>query len=132
MASGWQGAPYFGTYGQELVSKPAISFKKSCGGVERVCCSCCPFSPHQTGAQKQRVPHQHGSTNISWCMQNPERVLPPTLVEWSSCFVAGDSSCGVSSRSSRMGRGSLLHCCSLTNDRFCTTSRSGRYRIFCR
>ena len=31
MASGWQGAPYFRRHGYELVSKPAISSKKSWG-----------------------------------------------------------------------------------------------------
>ena len=35
MTSGWQGAPYFSRYGQELVSKPAISLKKSWGGYRR-------------------------------------------------------------------------------------------------
>ena len=29
MTSGWQGAPYFRSYGRMLVSKPAISLKKS-------------------------------------------------------------------------------------------------------
>ena len=33
MTLGWQGAPYFRKYGRELVSKPAISVKKSWGGV---------------------------------------------------------------------------------------------------
>ena len=35
MASGWQGAPYFNKCGRELVSKPAISLKKSWGGYRR-------------------------------------------------------------------------------------------------
>ena len=35
MTSGWQGAPYFRRYGLELVSKPAISLKKSWGGYRR-------------------------------------------------------------------------------------------------
>ena len=40
MTSGWQGAPYFRSYGRELASKPAISLKKSWGGaiVERLEC----------------------------------------------------------------------------------------------
>ena len=33
MTSGWQGAPYLRGYGGELVSKPAISSKKSYGGL---------------------------------------------------------------------------------------------------
>ena len=32
MTSRWQGAPYFRRYGRELVSKPAISSKRSWGG----------------------------------------------------------------------------------------------------
>ena len=32
---GWHGAPYFRRYGRELVSKPAISPKKCCGGCRR-------------------------------------------------------------------------------------------------
>ena len=35
MTSGWQGASYFMRYGLELVSKPAISLKKSWGGYRR-------------------------------------------------------------------------------------------------
>ena len=35
MTSGWQGPPYFGRYGRELVSKPAISLKKSWVGYRR-------------------------------------------------------------------------------------------------
>ena len=35
MTSEWQGPPYFRRYGQELVSKPAISLKKSWGGYRR-------------------------------------------------------------------------------------------------
>ena len=35
MTSRWQGAPYFRRYGRELVSKPAISLKKSWGGYRR-------------------------------------------------------------------------------------------------
>ena len=31
----WQGSPYFGRYGRELVSKPAISFKKYWKGCRR-------------------------------------------------------------------------------------------------
>ena len=33
MKSGGQGAPFFRRYGRELVSKPAISLKKSWGGL---------------------------------------------------------------------------------------------------
>ena len=32
MTSGWQGAPYFRSYGRELVSKSAISLIKKSGG----------------------------------------------------------------------------------------------------
>ena len=32
MTSGWRRAPYFRSYGRGLVSKPAISLKKSWGG----------------------------------------------------------------------------------------------------
>ena len=35
MTSGVQGAPRFRRYGRELVSKPAISFKKCWGGYRR-------------------------------------------------------------------------------------------------
>ena len=36
MTSGWPGAPYFGSYGRELVSKPEISLGKSWGGYRRM------------------------------------------------------------------------------------------------
>ena len=39
MTSGWQGAPYFRIYGRGLVSKPAISLKKSWGDRSRYCTS---------------------------------------------------------------------------------------------
>ena len=35
MTSRWQATPYFRRYGRELVSKPAISLKKSWGGYRR-------------------------------------------------------------------------------------------------
>ena len=35
MTSGWQGAPCVRRYGRELVSKPAISLRKSWGGYRR-------------------------------------------------------------------------------------------------
>ena len=35
MTSAWQGSPYYRKYGRELVSKPAISLKKSGGGYRR-------------------------------------------------------------------------------------------------
>ena len=35
MTSGWQGAPYFGTYGRELVSKQAIWLEKGWEGYRR-------------------------------------------------------------------------------------------------
>ena len=35
MMSGWQGAPYSRRYGRRLVSKQAISLKKSWGGYRR-------------------------------------------------------------------------------------------------
>ena len=38
--SGWQGAPYIRSHGLELVSKPAISSKKSWGGYRRTTPSC--------------------------------------------------------------------------------------------
>ena len=44
MTSGWQGAPYFRRYGLELVSKPAISLKKSWGGYRRTTLRWCAFA----------------------------------------------------------------------------------------
>ena len=35
MTSGWQGPTHFRRYGREMVSKPAISLKKSWGGLHR-------------------------------------------------------------------------------------------------
>ena len=36
MTSGWPWAPYFRSYGRELVSKPEISLGKSWGGYRRM------------------------------------------------------------------------------------------------
>ena len=46
MTSGGQGAPYFMKYGRELVSKLAISLKKSWGGYGRTTQMPGPRPPH--------------------------------------------------------------------------------------
>ena len=66
MTSGWQGAPYFRRCGRELVSKPAISFKKSWGGANVDQLNACGWSKatpprhdpafHDTGATWMPTP----------------------------------------------------------------------------
>ena len=74
MASVWQGTPYFGRYGRDLVSKPTISLKKRWGAtVERLqssalwACSV-PLREHQaSGARCEFEPgvYRLGSSSLA-------------------------------------------------------------------
>ena len=64
MTSRWKGVPYFRRYGRELVSKPAISLKKSWGGAVERLLSFRRFGVKESVVQK--------TTWVKWCYLSRE------------------------------------------------------------
>ena len=90
MTSGWQGAQYFRRYGQELVSKPAISFKKNWGAiVESVSCILC------AGPETKRTLKKKKKKNGSSTLGEPNRKCIPFFVSKSS--TTASKGCGLRS-----------------------------------
>ena len=74
MTSGWQGAPCFRRYGRILVSKPAISLKKSWGGYRR--------TTHEVGAAGRFL------LTSFW---GPRIATKDTRQKWAQCYEASSS-----------------------------------------